>query len=56
MNFLNILTAQAPAFTFNPSMFVENLRYMGVGMLVIFVVIGVIALTTMLITWLFADK
>ena len=38
------------------SRFVENLKYMGIGMVVIFVVIGVIALTTMLINWLFSDK
>ena len=42
--------------SFNPMAFVENLRHMGVGMLVIFVVIGLIILTTMLINWLFSDK
>ena len=41
---------------FNPMAFVENLKYMGVGMLVIFVVIGVIALTTVFINWLFSEK
>ena len=40
-------------FTFNPMAFIENLQYMGIGMLVIFVVIGIIILTTMLINWLF---
>ena len=44
------------AFQFNPMAFLENLKHMGVGMLVIFVVIGVIILTTMLINWLFSDK
>ena len=31
---------------FNPANFIENLRYMGVGMLSIFIVIGVIVLIT----------
>ena len=48
---MNMLAA---AFQFNPIAFVENLKYMGIGMLVIFVVIGVIILTTMLINWLFS--
>lgn len=34
--------------------FVDRLPNMGVGMLVIFVVIGLIILTTMLINWLFS--
>ena len=42
-------------FQFNPMAFVENLQYMGIGMLVIFVVIGLIILTTMLINWLFSE-
>ena len=65
MNFLNILTETIPTETvaaateaaklgFNPMNFVTNLKYMGVGMLVIFVVIGLIILTTMLINWLFS--
>ena len=41
---------------FNPMNFVEQLPRMGVGMLVIFVVIGLIILTTMLINWLFSNK
>lgn len=41
---------------FNPMGFVEQLPKMGVGMLVIFVVIGIIILTTMLINWLFSEK
>ena len=56
MNFLNILTAQTPGFIFEPAQFVSNLKYMGTGMLVIFVVIGVIALTTVFINWLFSEK
>ena len=51
MNFLN-----APSFQFEPMAFVENLQHMGVGMLVIFVVIGLIIGTTMLINWLFSEK
>ena len=50
------LTNVAANLAFNPMAFVENLKYMGVGMLVIFVVIGLIILTTMLINWLFSDK
>ena len=41
---------------FNPAAFLDNLQYMGVGMLVIFAVIGLIILTTMLINWLFSEK
>ena len=40
---------------FNPMGFVDQLPKMGVGMLVIFVVIGLIILTTMLINWLFSE-
>lgn len=36
-----VATAES-AFSFNPANFVSNLYYMGVGMLAIFVVIGVI--------------
>ena len=43
-------------FYFNPMGFVGRLSNMGVGMLVIFVVIGLIILTTMLINWLFSEK
>ena len=41
--------------TFEPVKFVENLRYMGLGMLVIFAIIGVIILTTVLINKVFSD-
>ncbi len=37
---------------FNPMAFIENLKYMGVGMLVIFVIIGIIILATKLINYL----
>ena len=43
-------------FYFNLMGFVERLPNMGIGMLVIFVVIGLIILTTMLINWLFSKK
>ena len=41
---------------FNPMGFVDRLSNMGIGMLVIFVVIGMIILTTLLINWLFSKK
>ena len=44
-----------PSFQFKPEAFVENLEHMGVGMVVIFAVIGLIILTTMLINWLFSE-
>ena len=53
---MNFLTNTAVNIVFNPIAFVNNLKYMGVGMLVIFVVIGLIILTTMLINWLFSKK
>ena len=36
-------------FTFNPMAFIDKLSYMGLGMLGIFVVIGVIILVTLLL-------
>ena len=47
---------KAMELTFEPAKFLEMLPYMGKGMLVIFVVIGLIILTTMLINWLFSEK
>ncbi len=41
---------------FEPANFVSNLRYMGIGMLVIFAVIGIIALFTVLINKVFSEK
>ena len=41
---------------FTPMNFIENLRYMGLGMLGIFIVIGAIALMTMLLNRLTASK
>ena len=62
MNFMNILTAAQDTaaggaqIVFEPANFVTSLQYMGIGMLVIFVVIGIIILTTMLINKTFSDK
>ena len=49
------LTNVAANLAFNPVAFVENLKYMGVGMLVIFVVIGIIILATKLVNYLFSE-
>ena len=40
---------------FNPMAFVDNLQYMGIGMVVIFVVIGVIIGATTLVNYLFSE-
>ena len=48
--------AQNPQLVFDPFMFVSNLRYMGIGMVVIFIIIGVIILSTLLINYLFSDS
>ncbi len=52
---MNFLTETALGLSFNPMAFIENLQYMGVGMLVIFAVIGIIIGATMLINWLFSE-
>ena len=49
------LTNTAVNLVFNPLAFVENLKLMGVGMLVIFVVIGIIILATKLVNYLFSE-
>ena len=49
------LTNPAFALEFNPMAFLENLQYMGVGMAVIFVVIGIIIGATMLVNHLFSE-
>ena len=61
LNFLSqLLISSKPEETaqlvFDPVKFVDNLQYMGVGMLTIFIVIGVIILTTSLINWIFSRK
>ena len=53
---MHFLSDTAVNLQFNLFAFIENLQYMGVGMLVIFVVIGIIVGTTMLINWLFSEK
>ena len=40
----------------NVQAFIENLKYMGVGMLGIFIVIGIIVLSTMLINKIFSGR
>lgn len=49
------LTNAAMGLDFNPMAFVENLRHMGVGMLVIFAIIGIIILATKLVNYLFSE-
>lgn len=46
----------APELFFEPAKFVENLRYMGIGMLVIFVIIAVIILVTLTINKVFSKE
>ena len=41
---------------FNPAAFVENLKYMGVGMLGIFIVIGVIILSVVVLNKVTSPK
>ena len=52
---MNFLVNAAVSLDFNPMAFLQNLRYMGIGMLVIFAVIGVIIGATMLINYLFSE-
>ncbi len=49
------LSNSAVNLEFNPMAFIENLKYMGTGMLVIFVIIGVIILATKLVNYLFSE-
>ena len=62
MNLIRFLTAVAttaaaedPQLVFAPANFLKMLKYMGLGMLVIFVVIGIIILVTLLINKFFAE-
>ena len=52
---MNFLTNAGVNLDFNPMAFIDNLKYMGVGMLVIFVVIGIIILATKLVNYLFSE-
>ena len=65
MNFLKFFTDTVPPETteaakavlgFEPGNFVTNLQYMGIGMLTIFIIIGVIILATLLINKIFSKK
>lgn len=68
MNILNFLTtvpteaaaeateAAKAVLGFEPMNFVSNLQYMGIGMLTIFIIIGVIILATGLINKVFSNK
>ena len=49
------LTATGFNLEFNPFAFIENLQYMGVGMVVIFAVIGMIIGATTLTNYLFSE-
>lgn len=50
------LTSEMPTIIFEPKNFVSMLEYMGKGMLVIFVIIGVIILVTLAINKIFSGK
>ena len=52
---MNVLASSAVNLDFNPMAFVENLQYMGIGMAVIFAIIGVIIVATMLVGYLFSE-
>lgn len=52
---MHFLTNTVVNLQFDPMAFIENLQYMGVGMLVIFVVIGIIILATKLVNYLFSN-
>ena len=51
-----VLESIFESFYCSPSSFVENLKYMGIGMLAIFIVIGVIVGITYLLNRIFKEK
>ena len=53
---LSSAAGSANEFDFNPMNFVENLQYMGVGMLGIFIVIGIIVAITFLLNFFFKPR
>ena len=53
---MTFLTNTVANLDFNPMAFIDNLKHMGVGMLVIFVVIGIIILATKLVNYLFSEN
>ena len=54
INLLEAVESTSPEIIFDLGNFVENLKYMGVGMLVIFIVIGIIVGSVGLINYLFS--
>ena len=58
MNIMEKITSflSSQGITFEPKGFVDMLPYMGKGMLVIFILIGVIILTTLLVNKVFSKK
>ena len=52
---MHFLTNTAVNLEFDPMAFVENLQHMGVGMVVIFAIIGIIILATKLVNYLFSE-
>ena len=57
---MNFLASSAPGLlafleNVNPMAFIENLQYMGIGMVVIFAIIGIIIGATTLINFLFSE-
>ncbi len=53
---VHFLAAEAaPQLFFQPINMLKNLKYMGIGMLVIFVIIGVIILATTIVNYLFSE-
>ena len=51
-----ILVSNSSDFMFEPMNFINNLSYMGLGMLGIFIVIGLIWFTTFMLNKSFSDK
>ena len=54
INLLEAAESTSPEIIFDLGNFVENLKYMGIGMLVIFIVIGIIVGSVGLINYLFS--
>ena len=55
-NLLQVVYATAAGFMFEPGNFINNLQYMGSGMLGIFVVIGIIIGATALLNFIFRPR
>lgn len=54
--YMEILEAELEALSFKPDRVTKMFEYMGIGMLVIFIIIGVIILATLLINKIFSEK